>query len=298
MNRPLRSYLFAPGDNERLLAKMLGAGADAVVVDLEDGVRPERKAVARGVGAQFLRASTDSFIPIYVRINTVGGDLWRDDLAAVVSPALHGVRLAKAESADEIDAVDCELSALEQQAGMPVGATRIVPTIESAAGVLALAQIVLRPRVEALCFGAVDFLADIRAEADAALTASLHALSHLVLASRVAGIWAPVASAHTQLDDEDGLRSTCEVYRRLGFFGRSVIHPKQLAVVHHAFTPTDEDVERARDVVTAFSEQAAAHRGTAVTAGGKFVDEAVVRHARGVLALAESLKVQAKEGSR
>lgn len=297
MNRLLRSYLFAPGDNSHLLGKVLSAGADAVVLDLEDAVRPERKHEARGLVAEFLEENRESASPIYVRINPVASALCYDDLAAVVSPSLHGVRLAKAESAGHIAAVDSKLSELEMRAGIYPGATRVVPTIETSTGVFAALEIAKQPRVEALCFGMADFLADIHAEEDSTFTASLYALSHLVLASRAAGILPPVASVHTKLDDTEGLLSSCELYRKLGFFGRSCIHPKQIPVVHLTFTPSREEVEHASAIVESFERQAAAHKGTAVI-GEMFIDEAVVRHARDVIALAASLGSPTEERSR
>jgi len=294
LSRALRSYLFVPGDNETLLGKVLNAGADAVVLDLEDAVRPERKTEAREMIAEFLKHHADTLTPVYVRINSLKERLWQDDLAAAVRPGLRGVRIAKAESAAQIEAVHEALGTLELTAGMEPGSTRIVPTIESASGVLAVEAIARMPRVEALCFGMMDFVADIHARSDTKFTASLHALSQLVLASRAAGIAPPVGSVHTKLDDHEGLRTTSELYRTLGFFGRSVIHPQQLAVVHEVFTPSAEEIAQARVVVEALV-QAGEGRGTA-TAADAFVDEAVARHARELLALSSSLREE--EGGR
>ncbi len=297
MSRLLRSYLFVPGDNESLLSKVLGAGADAVVLDLEDAVHPVRKREARKLIAKFLQENPDSTAPIYVRINPVGTELYHDDLAAIVSPSLHGIRLAKAESDGQIAALDHELSELELRAGIPAGTTRIAPTIETSSGVIAALEIAKQPRVEALCFGMADFLTDIHAEGDSTFTASLYALSHLVLASRAAGIQPPIASVYTQLDDSEGLLSSCKLYRRLGFFGRSCIHPKQIPIVHLTFTPSQEDLERALAIVEVFSRQGAAQNGTAVV-GGVFLDEAVVKQARDVIALARTFAPQTEKGSR
>ena len=295
MSQLLRSYLFAPGDNEYLLGKVLSSGADAVVLDLEDAVHAQRKGEARRLIAEFLRQKPGSTIPVYVRINPVRTDLWRDDLAAVVSPSLHGIRLTKTESPEQIIALDRELSALEMRVGISVGATRIVPTIETAQGVLAALEIARQTRIEALCFGMTDFLADIHGESDSGFTASLYSLSHLVLASRAAGIQPPIASVHTQLEDPQGLLASCELYRLLGFFGRSCIHPKQIPVVHASFTPSSDEVKSAMAVVAAFEQQAVEQKGTAVIDDGAFLDEAVVRHARGVIALAANLVPQSEE---
>jgi citrate lyase subunit beta / citryl-CoA lyase len=286
LSRALRSYLFVPGDNETLLGKVLGAGADAVVLDLEDAVRPDRKEEARRLVAAFLAHNVGVDTPVYVRMNALSAGMWQDDLAAVVQGGVHGVRVAKAESAAQIEAVHQALEILEASAGIEVGKTRIVPTIENAAGVLAAEEIAKASRVEALCFGMADFLADIHAHADPRFSASLHALSQLVLASRAACIAPPIGSVHLKLEDDEGLRATSELYRTLGFFGRSVIHPKQLATVHAVFTPSAEELQRAEAVVRAF--EASEGAGTVVV-DEEFVDEAVVKHARDLLALAASL---------
>jgi citrate lyase subunit beta/citryl-CoA lyase len=284
--RLLRSYLFAPGSNERLLERVFRAGADAVILDLEDAVLPADKARARTLVAGALAARATGSLPVFVRINAVSSGLWLDDLAAVVGPSLAGIRLAKAESRAEIDAVDAVLSELERARGLAPGRLALVPTIESARGVLAAEAIAGHPRVSALAFGATDFLRDIGGTAGPDDRETLYARSRLVLASRAAGIAPPIAPVYTNPSDLDGLRRASEADRRLGFFGRSCIHPAQVPVVNEVFTPSAAEVEQARRLLEAFDR---AGSGAVLLADGSFVDRAVAGRARSILALAEAV---------
>lgn len=285
-----RSYLFAPGDNERLLGKVFEAGADAVVLDLEDAVAPERKPQARQLVATLLNQpllnSRGSVPLVYVRINAVTTSFWQEDIAAVVSPALRGIRLAKAESAEEVHAVDAALSKAESMAGIAPGTLTITATIESAAGVMAAGEIARAPRVEAFTFGAADFARDIGADVDEAETQTLYARSHLVLASRAAGIRPPIASVYTRIKDLEGLRATTEASRRLGFFGRSCIHPSQVSIINEVFTPSAEQVAEAREIIAAFEQAMAAGSAAVAMSNGQFVDQPIVERARAIVALA------------
>ncbi len=278
----LRSYLYAPGSRPDLMAKALRAGADAVVLDLEDAVAAGAKASAREAVAIVIAAADGGGPELHVRVNPAGDGFDGDDVRAVVRPGLAALRLPKAASPAAVRALAAALDGLEERAGLPSGRVRLYPTIESAAGVLAASELAAAPRVERLVFGATDFLADIGAPGAADGPATLTARGLLVLASRAAGIAPPVDSVHTALDDAGGLRRSALAARELGFFGKSVIHPRQLAVVHEAFAPTADEVARARQVLAAAG--AAAGAGVAATtAGGGFVDAAVVARARAVL---------------
>lgn len=296
MRRLLRSYLFAPGDNESLLAKALAASADAVVFDLEDAVSADRKEFARQVVAGAIKRNPHTSTPIYVRINPVGSDFWLEDAASVVGRGLSGIRLAKAESAEQIAALDDHLSRLEARTGIDAESIAIVPTIESARGVMAATEIARRPRVEALCFGMTDFLADIHARPDDAFTASLFALSSLVIASKASGILPPIASVHTQLNDREGLLASTERYRIIGFLGRSCIHPSQIEVINNVFTPSAQEVAQAEALLAVFENSAALQRGASVSNQGQFIDEAVVKRARGIISLARNCKSSVGKG--
>ncbi len=291
-DRVLRSYLFAPADNRRILDKVFTAGADAVVVDLEDAVAPAAKAAARETLRSHLEdLSLPGLPPIWVRINEVGSGMWRDDLAAVVGPWLSGIRIPKAQDPDAVDRVAEFIALREATAGVAPGSVSLTLTIESALGVERCGDLARCERVSNLCFGNVDFLADIGARDAEDGLAALYAHSRVVLASRVAGIGPPIAPVQTRLDDEDALRATTEKFRNLGFFGRSCIHPKQLPIIHDVFTPSPKEVADAREIIAAYDKGLESASGSEVTSTGQFVDIAVVKRARAVVELAEELEV-------
>lgn len=293
-----RSYLFAPGNSEKLLQKVFTAGADAVVLDLEDAVPPAEKLHARRMVAALLeRRHASASLPVYVRVNGMETGLWREDLAAIVSPGLRGVRLPKAESAADVGRFVDALQEEESRKGLAPGAIEVVCTIETARGVCAARELAACPRVANLTFGAADFAQDAGVDPGEEETETLVARSQLVLASRAAGIDPPVASVFTRVHDDEGLRRSTQAARRLGFFGRSVIHPRQLPVVHEVFTPAAEEVARAREIVEVFEAALARGSGSALTGDGRFVDVAVARRARALLALAQSLEA-AREGGK
>jgi citrate lyase subunit beta/citryl-CoA lyase len=288
-----RAHLFAPGSSERVLGKVFDAGADGVVLDLEDAVAPSAKAGARALVAAAVAGRDGRLRPLVsVRINGVDTPWWRDDLAAVVHPALRVVRVPKVESVGQLVAVDAELDALEARRGMAPGSIGVVATIETAAGIVALAAIARGPRLRGFTFGAADFVRDIGADPLHGDAASLLARQHLVLVSRASGLAAPVASVFTAVKDLDGLRRTTEEARALGFFGRSCIHPAQVPVVQDVFTPPPAAVDAARAVVQAWQD--AVDRGVAAFTmpDGQFVDEPIARRAAAVVALAAALEEQ------
>ncbi len=281
---PARSFLYAPGSSPRILAKVRDAGADAVVLDLEDAVAPVHKVDARRAVVAYLDAQVAvPGPPMHVRVNGGRFGFDQDDVAAIVRPGLAAIRVPSCEQPRTLRLLDTILTNLEAERGLPAGAIAVHALIESARGVAAASELAAQPRVEHLCFGATDFLADIRAQGEPHGEATLFARSQLVLASRVAGIGPPVDSVHTQLDDEVGLREGARLARRLGFGSKSVIHPRQLAVVHEVFTSSDDEVAWARRVLAA-AEAAGREGRAALTVDGGFVDPAVVGRAESVLA--------------
>ena len=269
-----RSYLYVPGTEEHRIGKALDGEADAVVIDLEDAVAPERKEEARRLAGEVVSAPLAK--PVFVRINALGTGLAGDDLAALVGPGLAGIRVPKVESAEQIAEVERSMD------GRP-RAVMIVALIESALGVERAAEIAACGSVAALAMGEADLRADLGVTADEGL---LYARSRCVTAARAAGRPA-IQSVFADLRDTDGLAASTRWGRRMGFTGRSAIHPSQVAVINEVLTPTGDEVRRAREVMEAYEQARREGSGAAVTTGGGFVDEAVVRAARAVLRLAD-----------
>jgi citrate lyase subunit beta/citryl-CoA lyase len=263
-----RSYLFAPGHNAKLLARVFDAGADAVMLDLEDAVPADAKATARQMVAAAL-AERDG----WVRVNAPGTADCEADIDAVAGHAA-GIRIPKVESAQDAQWV------ADRAPGTP-----LICAIETARGVLAAEEIATVSAVRHLSLGGVDLRRDLNSS-DGNLQ-TLHARSHLVIVSRARGLEPPIDSVHARLDDDEGLREQAEFARSLGFFGKSAIHPRQLPTLHDVFTPGDDEVAWARDVVATF-ERAGGQALRLPT--GEFVDLPVAERARRVLGLASTLR--------
>jgi citrate lyase subunit beta/citryl-CoA lyase len=267
-----RSYLFAPGHNEKLIGRVFDAGADAVMLDLEDAVPPPAKQRARAMVADALADR-----PAWVRINAIGTEIAAADLEAVAGLAA-GIRIPKVESAEDV-----------QWVRNRAPDTPLICAIETARGLMAAQEIAQVDGVRHLSLGGIDLRRDLGAS-DGNLQ-TLYARSHLVVVSRAAGLGPPIDSVYARLDDEPGLRSQAEFARSLGFFGKSAIHPRQLAVLHDVFTPSAEQLEWAQTVLDAFH----AAGGEAVKlADGEFVDLPVADRARRLLELAARLPIAAE----
>jgi citrate lyase subunit beta / citryl-CoA lyase len=255
-----RSYLFVPGDRAERFDKALASGADAVVLDLEDAVAPERKAMARDAVRARL-ASGDA--RLVVRINDESTPWFADDLAA-----LHGaaaVMLPKAERPDTLQRL---------RSACPGAA--LLALVETARGVLAAEA--LASAAQRLVFGTIDFALDLDLSGDP--VGFDHAAGRLALASRAAGIAAPVAGVTAAVDDEAALRADVARSRAHGFAAKLCIHPRQVAWVHGALAPGADELAWAQRVVAA----AAAAGGAALRVDGRMVDKPVLLRAQRLLA--------------
>lgn len=273
-----RSYLFAPGSSERLVASALATNADAVVVDLEDAVLTEDREVAHEV----VRAANGLAERVtHLRVGQVAGRYRDDDLRLAVEVHARAVRLPKASDPDEVARVGAVLAAAEALEGVPERITRLYPTIEDAAGLSTVeAMAAASDRVSRFVFGERDFMADLGVDVVGPLTD--HARATLALSSRAAGVGAPADGAFIHLDDDEGLRESARRARDLGFSGKSALHPRQLEVIHAVFAATADQLEWAGRVVDAY-DGAVDGGAASVVVDGVYVDAAVVRRARSIL---------------
>ena len=256
-----RSYLFVPGDRPERFAKACASGAHAVIVDLEDAVAPENKAAARAAVAAWLHPDH----PVIVRINAADTGWFREDCALAGRPGVAGIMLPKAERLEDIAALRA------------AGAPAVLPLIETAVGYDQARALAGAAGVQRLVFGSIDFQLDLGITGeDEALLAFR---SGLVLASRLAGIAAPVDGVSTALDDPARLAADAARARQLGFGGKLCIHPKQVPGVNAAFSPSEAEVGWAKRVL----EAAGRANGAAVAVDGKMVDRPVLLRARAVL---------------
>lgn len=280
----LRSYLFAPGNHARRVEKAFQAGADAVILDLEDAVATTEKDAAReAVVAAF---SNEPATRGYVRINGFESPFWKQDVEAVIGQRIAGLVLPKAESPEQVRAVDEWMTSCERRAGLAERALDLMLLVETAKGVMGVDEIAAAcPRVSRLAFGGGDYTNDLSLEWTADEAALSYARARLTHASRAANLEPPVDTVVLQVKDQDRFRQSARNGRLMGLHGKLCIHPDQIAPCHEVFTPSAEEIERAREIVAAF-EDAESKGSASIQVRGIFVDYPVVYRAQRVLALA------------
>jgi citrate lyase subunit beta/citryl-CoA lyase len=276
--------LFVPADSERKLAKVAASTADAVVIDLEDSVLPERKPTARAMARAYIAASSQRE-RLWVRVNDLASGELLKDLAAVLSAQPAGIILPKIRGPEDIESVRRYLEALEVTFGLPhESISLIVLVTETPSIVLRLGEVISRPqpRVQALMWGAEDLSSamgagDPRASDGSWRPAYEHVRAQCLFASHALGVQA-IDTVYVDFRNSDGLRSSCLASRHDGFTGRVAIHPDQVDIINEAFTPTAAELALARRIVDAFASGAGA-----VAIDGKMYDIPHLKAARRIL---------------
>lgn len=281
-DRTRRSRLYLPGNTPKL---MLNAGIhqpDGIILDLEDSVAPDKKAEARLVVRNALRAVNFYGAERMVRINQL--PLGLEDLEYVVPHYLNLVLLPKCESAAQVQEVDDKISQVLAESGLDYP-LYIMPIIESALGVLnAYSIAAASDRVAALAIGLEDYTADLGAPRTAEGRESFFARCQLVIAAKAARVQA-IDSVFSDVGDMDALRKVVLESKALGFDGMGCIHPRQIAVIHEAFAPTPTEIDKAKKIVLAFDDATAKGLGV-VSLGTKMIDPPVVKSALNTIQLA------------
>ena len=260
------TWLYVPGDRPPIVAKALAAGADVVVVDLEDAVAPDRKDYARAATAELL---SEPQLNVHVRVNALDTPWAADDLRTLAPlPGVSGLRLPKVTSAEDVVAV------AEKARDLPLYAL-----LETALGIeRAFSIAAAHSSVHGIALGEADLRADLGVRDDAGLDWSR---SRVIVAARAAGLAPPAQSVHPDIRDLEGLAASCAHGRALGFLGRAAIHPRQLPVIESAFLPTTKEIEQAETIVKAAMRE----EGAQALPDGRFIDAAVVAAAQRTLAL-------------
>ena len=281
----MRSWMFVPGHQQRMIDKAYELKLDVAMFDLEDGVPPGEKNTARAMMAGTLARASDRMLR-FVRIHPIGSKEIESDLSAVIRPGLDGLTLTKVNCPEDVSQVSAILDEREEIAGLQPGSVRLLATIESARGLIQAPAIAASsPRLVGLMFGAEDFAMDLglfnvrQGEAGD----FLYARSALVVAAASERLQA-IDRVYLDIRNPDGLEKDTRFARDLGFTGKALIHPAQIEVVEKVFHPTDAEVTHAQRVVDAFEAAEVAGAG-AVAVDGQMVDLPVVERARRALQL-------------
>ena len=293
--KPVRTALFAPGSNDRVMTKALESGADAVIFDLEDSVAIAAKPAARKLVAAQIAAvaagngSGKLARGIFVRTNSPATGMLEEDLAAVVRPGLDAIFLPKGEAVEEVKHCAALLDKFEAAQGIKSGSVEICLMIESALGVYNCYNLIkASPRVTATCIGSArdgDLQTDLGCAWSIEGTELLYAKSKVLCDSRAAGAY-PLDGVYSDIGDEAGLIKDSTLSARLGFLGRTPIHPKQIAPIRKAYAVPAAEVIWYTRVVAEFEAAEKAGVG-AIAIEGKLVDYAMLQRAKRVLELAK-----------
>jgi citrate lyase subunit beta/citryl-CoA lyase len=289
---PLRSLLFVPGDRPDRVEKALRAGADAVIIDLEDAVAQDKKAEARSLVRQKLLDHEQEVL--FVRVNSLASGLMAADLEQVLVSSLRCIVAPMISSADELREACSLISETERRKGVAIGSVALIPLFETASAVelafeIATARIAV-PRLVTVAFGAADFTLDMQIEMTPEGTELWYARSRIAVACRAAGLEAPLDTPYMlDIRDSVGLKRDAERARQLGFQGKLCIHPVQVPVCNELFMPGAKEVEQAKKILEIFGE-AEAHGVASIQVDGKFVDYPVAARARRIVELAERVR--------
>jgi citrate lyase subunit beta / citryl-CoA lyase len=290
----LRSMMFVPGHNRRLLESAARSDADALIVDLEDSVRPDdQKQAARDTIRAVLGEGLLAGRTVFVRVNDrESGHLLRDVLALAVE-GITGFVYPKSHSGQDVYFFDKLLDTVEAERGIPLGTFAVIPLIETTAAVLQALDICrASPRVAAIAFGCEDFIADLGGVHDEAGRSLYTARALIALAAKAAGVQA-IDTVHIHVHDLAGLEQDLRLARELGFDGMLVLHPKEIEVAHRCLSPSPEEVAGAREMVRLYQEAEKQNRGVAIL-DGRFIGPPMLAAARKTLARHELIARRAR----
>jgi citrate lyase subunit beta/citryl-CoA lyase len=282
-----RSLIFVPGNNKRFVDKAKALQADIICFDLEDSVPSNEKDVARKIIAEALTWRIQYKSSFYLRINSLDSDLWLLDLKELIRNGIDGVVVPKVNDQVQIKTIDSQLAEIEDTNKMLRKSVKLVPSIESARGVVNAYSIAISSqRVSAIMFGVFDFLYDMGLdyiENDDAMEKYMYARAKVPVDARAAGVES-IDGIWQKVDDTEGLTRDAIIAKRLGYSGKSLIHPAQIDPVHKVFVPTQSQVNWATKVVEALQEAMEKGQGLgAIKLEGKMIDAVHYKQAKAIL---------------
>ena len=281
-----RALLYTPGDSRPKIEKALSLGADSICMDMEDGTAFNRKKKARKTIVIALKEFDFGNSEKLIRINGIGTGLEEDDLAETLIYRPDGVVLPKVESYEHIQWLSEKIEEIELSQGWALNQIRILAVIESAKGFVDLREIATHPRLDALIFGAEDYAASIGATRSRGGQEILYARSKIVMHAAVNELQA-IDVVFVNFKDSINLKIDAMLGAQMGFTGKQIIHPNQVAPVQEAFSPSDADIDYAQRLLAAF-ESAEAEGTGAIDFEGKMIDMPLVKSARLVIERAKA----------
>lgn len=284
----IRSYLFVPATKISMIEKAILSESDSVIIDLEDAVATSEKQKAREIAKEGL-LNVKGRKPTFIRINDISTQFWEGDLSFAFNSGATGVVVPKAESLSGIRLVCNKIRELAEQ--NPVDGEikntiedfQVIPLIETAKGVQFVYEIASAdPMISRLAFGSIDFSLDINCELTAGGLELLYSRSQVVIASRAANIARPIDAVYPDLNNPDGLTFEATFAKQIGFKSKLIIHPKQIDIVHKVFSPSDKEIEEAKQIVYQF-EMAEQQGIASISVGNMLVDYPVYKKAKKIL---------------
>lgn len=282
--RPRRTLLYVPGDDWRKITKATMLGVDCVCLDMEDGVALNHKDVARQTIPRALAELDFGSAERLVRINAIGSGLEEDDLQAALQVLPDGIVIPKVESQEQLDWAEKRLSEAEASRNLPHGTLRLWIGIETPRAILNLSTLAAHPRLEALVFGAEDLAAALGATRTPQAWEVFYARSAVVMAAAAFGLQA-IDMVSIELQDMEKVHAEALFGAQLGYSGKQIIHPNQIAPVQEAFTPSSEAVDQAQRIIDAYEVHLREGKGV-FALDGKMIDLPIVKAARNLLARA------------
>jgi len=279
--------MFVPGNNPGLMKDAHLYGADSLMFDLEDSVKLAEKDAARFLVYNALINLNHGDVERVVRVNPLDTEFGKADIEAMVKAGVNIIRLPKSETAQDVIDVDNYITKCEKKYGIEVGSTGMMAAIESALGIInAYSIATASKRLIGIALGAEDYVTDLKTKRTPSGIELLAARGQIIIASRAAGI-AALDTVFSNINDEEGFRREVQLIKDLGFDGKSVINPRQIASVVEIFTPTQKEIDQAERVIEALKEAESKGLGV-ISLNGKMIDKPVVMRAERILELAEA----------
>lgn len=280
-----RTMMYVPGNNPGMLSDAHIYGADSLMFDLEDSISLSEKDSARLLVYNAVKTIDYNNMEIVVRINGLDTPYGRNDIEAMVRAGVDVIRLPKTETGEDVREVEKIIEEVEKKIVRPVGSTKIMGAIESPLGVVNAMEIAKSsPRLIGIAIGAEDFVTNMKTNRSAEGIELLYARSQILVAARATGIYA-LDTVYSDVNNEEGFREEVKLIKQLGFDGKSIINPRQIAPVHEIYAPTEEEIDYALNVIKAIKE--AEEKGLGVVSlNGKMIDKPIVERAERILGLA------------